>query len=126
MRYLGIDWGQKRVGLAISEGSLATPLKTVSINSLEDGLEKISRIAYQESIDLLIIGLPGGVSGKMAQKAILGFQKRGFVVYPADETLSTQKAQKIMLEIGLKKQDRREDNALAASIILQEFLDQKS
>lgn len=125
MKYLGIDWGLKRVGLAVSEGDLATPLKTLTIHGLEDGVEKIMQMVNQEGADLLVIGFPEGEMGRLVEKLAIALQKRGINFKLVDETLSTQGAKKVMLEMGVGKKERQQDNAVSAAIILQRFIDEK-
>lgn len=123
MKYLGVDWGLKRVGLAISEGSLAAPLVTLMIAGLKDGVEKVVQIVKKEGIDVVIVGLPEGEMGKNVLRASNEFKKQGLILKFVDETLSTHEAKRAMLEIGMSKKDRQDDNKVAASIILQNFLD---
>lgn len=126
MKYLGLDWGLKRIGVAISEGELASPLTTLEVHSLTEAVEKVKQLAIKEGVEEIIIGQPEGQSGKMVEKAIAQVQKLGLRVTAADETLSTQRAQSKMRELGVGKKDRREDNALSAAIILQQYLDEKT
>lgn len=126
MKYLGVDWGLKRVGLASSEGELAAPLYELQINSLKDGIYRVNDIIKQQNFELVIIGKPEGQMGKMVEEAALALQK--LITIPlvlSDETLSTQTAKKSMMGMGFKKKARREDNAVAAAIILQRYLDEK-
>lgn len=123
MKYLGVDWGLKRVGLAISEGSLAAPLVTLMIAGLKDGVEKVIQIVKKEGIDVVIVGLPEGEMGKNVLRASNEFKKQGLILKLVDETLSTHEAKRAMLEIGMSQKDRQDDNKVAASIILQNFLD---
>lgn len=125
MRYLGIDWGLKKIGLAISEGDIASPLKTISVNSFEDAVVKVAGVIEDEIADLLVLGHPEGEMGEMVEKIAKRLKAEGFDVVLADETLSTQESQSLMIEMGLSKKDRREDNALSAAIILQRYLDEK-
>lgn len=125
MRYLGIDWGLKKIGLAISEGEIATPLKTVSVNSFEDAIVKVTGVIEDEIADLIVLGNPEGEMGKIVKKVVKRLKSEGFDVVLADETLSTRESKTLMIEMGLGKKDRREDNALSAAIILQRCLDEK-
>lgn len=126
MKYLGVDWGMRRVGLSISEGTLASPLQTLEIHGLKDGVEKVLRVATKEKADLIIIGKPEGEMGKAVLNVIKELQNREVEVVTSDETLSTQSAKLEMLTMGKGKKARREDNAMAAAIILQRYLDEKS
>ncbi len=123
MKYLGVDWGLKRVGLAISEGELASPLMTLNITSLQDGVKKIMDLVEKEDIRVIVIGQPEGESGKLVQNAVKELSKIGVEIISGDETLSTQIAKDEMLNLGVKKKVRRDDNAMAAAVILQRYLD---
>lgn len=125
MKYLGLDWGLKKIGLAVSEGKLASPLFSLKINGLSDGIEKVVNLVRKEDIDLIILGKPEGSMGKIVDKTYQGFLKKKIKIELADETLSTHDAKKLMIELGFGKKDRGEDNAVAATIILQRYLDEK-
>lgn len=125
MKYLGIDFGLKRVGLAISEGDLASPWRVIEGKSLKGILEKIVKLAREGNFDKLVVGLP---EGKMGQK-VLGFinalKKRGFDVKGSDETLSTKQAISEMIELNIPRKKRRIQDAYSAAIILQNYLDER-
>lgn len=125
MKYLGLDWGLKKIGLAISEGKLASPLLSLEINGLSDGIEKVVNLVKKENIDLIILGRPEGKMGKIVEKTYQSFLKKKIKIELADETLSTHDAKKIMLEMGFSQSARKDDNAFAAAIILQRYLDEK-
>ena len=125
MKYLGIDWGLKKIGLAVSEGKLASPLLNLEINGLKDGVEKITNLVKKENIELVILGKPEGSMGKIVDKTYQAFLKKKINIKLADETLSTKDAQKLMIEMGFGQKARGEDNAIAAAIILQRYLDEK-
>lgn len=125
MKYLGIDWGLKRIGLALSEGELASPLMSVNIAGLKDGVEKIRNLVEKEGIGVIVIGQPEGEMGVLVEKAIKELSKINVEVAVGDETLSTQIAKKEMINLRKGKKARRDDNAMAAAIILQRYLDEK-
>lgn len=125
MRYLGIDWGLKKIGLAFSEGQLASPYKVLEIKNLKDGVDKVITLVKKEGVDLVVLGLPEGEMGQVVKKALQLFKKQDIKTEVADETLSTQEAKKKMIELGYKKIARGEDNTISAAIILQRWLDEK-
>lgn len=124
MKYLGLDWGLRRIGTAVSEGEIASPLITLEVKNLQEAAEKVSQLVKKEGIDAVVIGKPEGEMGKVVERATLALKRAGLNVIQSDETLSTKEAQKLMLEMGLGQKARREDNALAATIILQRYLDE--
>ncbi len=123
MKYLSVDFGLKRVGLAVSEGELASPLKVIEGTSFIDLLEKIKIEAI--GFDKVVIGMPEGKIGKLVKKAIKKLRESGIDIIEADETLSTQNATREMIELNIPKKKRRINDAYSASIILQNYLDEK-
>ncbi len=123
MRYLGIDFGLRRIGLAVSEGNLATPLKMIQVKNLSDGIHKVIEVAKVVGAEKIIVGLPEGKIGNTALGFINGLKKSGLNVESTDETLSTQGAQKIMINLGIRRKERQINDAYSAAIILQNWLD---
>lgn len=123
MKYLGIDFGLRRVGLSTSEGNLASPLKTVEVRGFKDSVEKVAGLVRLGGFDKIVIGLPEGKMGK----TIIGFakalEKIGLDVEYADETLSTHQAVAQMVELNIPKNKRHISDAYSAAIILQNYLD---
>jgi len=58
MNYLGIDFGEKKIGLAVSSGLLARPLSIVHFTSLQEGVAKLTQIIKQENIEHIVMGFP--------------------------------------------------------------------
>ena len=123
MKYLCVDFGLKRIGLATSEGELASPLKVLTVSSLFDAVDKIIREIREIGADKVIVGMPEGNTGKAAQRFVKSLKKEGLDVEVSDETLSTQNAGKLMIEMGISKKKRRQNDAQAAALILQNYLD---
>ncbi len=124
MKYLGVDFGLRRVGLAISEGVLASPLHIVEGKNLADLASKITEFAKKGEFDKVIVGMPEGETGKATQKFVKILQKNKLDVEVADETLSTQNAAHLMIEMGIPKIKRAKNDAQAAAQILQNYLDE--
>ena len=123
---MGVDFGLKRIGLAISAGEFASLYKVISVSSLSDAIDKIIREIREIGVDKVIVGMPEGETGKAAKRLINGLKKEGFNVETADETLSTQNAGKLMIEMGVSRKKRKTSDAQAAAEILQCYLDEKS
>ncbi len=123
MRYLGVDFGLRRIGLAISEGELASPWQIIEVSSFSDAIEKTSKIINENSFEEIIIGLPEGQIGKKAAKFAAALRKQGFEVKSADETLSSKKALAELIEQGAGQKKRRFKDAFSAAEILQNYLD---
>ncbi|HKM40674.1 MAG TPA: Holliday junction resolvase RuvX [Patescibacteria group bacterium] len=118
-KYLGLDWGEKRIGLSIadSENRVALPLKT--INNFQELLE----VVKEEGIDFLVIGQPKKMSGDEAnQPLFLKFldllRKNNFSFFLIDERLSSVQADSLRV-----KEFKFDRDALSAMIILQSYLD---
>lgn len=123
MRILGIDYGLRKIGLAISEGELAEPLSVVS--NKQSVTNKISKICRKQKIEKIIIGLP---EGKIVEKVKEFGQKvaelTGVPIIYQDESLTSKEAVVKMIEAGKKRKDRqRLEDAIAAAIILQSYID---
>lgn len=120
---LGIDWGQKRVGLATGNTFVkrASPLETVPA---EDAPERIRELLESETVQFLVMGLPRGLDGRetaqtaavrrIAESLQSGLQCE--LVFQ-DETLSTVEAAKLQ-----NKYKDADPDSLAATIILQDYL----
>lgn len=123
MKYLGIDFGLKRIGLAISEGDLAAPLKTIAVKGLIDASQKVAEFVQKEGFSRVVVGLPEGQMGKNVLGFVNTLRKKGFNVETFDETLSSKRAKQMMIELGVSVKKRRLEDAYSAAQILQDFLD---
>ncbi|MFH1536062.1 MAG: Holliday junction resolvase RuvX [Patescibacteria group bacterium] len=125
MTYLGIDFGLRRIGLAISEGSLASPWQVIEVKNFKGAVEKISKIIKDGQFQKVIIGMPEGKMGKNVVGFVNSLKKSGLEVETCDETLSSRDALRKMIEQGFPRKKRRLSDAAAAAIILQNYLDKK-
>ena len=131
-RILAIDYGGKRTGLAVTDPLqiIATGLTTIDSKELIPFLKKYF---LQEQVELIIIGLPKNWDESdthgtpLVEKAIKKIQKE-FPLIPlktVDERYTSKMAKDAMLEMGMKKKERRDKknvDMIAATIILQEYL----
>jgi putative Holliday junction resolvase len=133
MRSLGIDFGEKRIGLAVSDtaGRLAVPLTTLTRRNDRSALRQIAEIARREGVGRLVLGEPAGLDGKRGPAAarVRRFGERlaemtGLPLELVDESLTSVEAARRLREagIGTRRQPERID-AVAAQILLQEVLD---
>ncbi|MBI2268034.1 MAG: Holliday junction resolvase RuvX [Candidatus Blackburnbacteria bacterium] len=125
MVILGIDYGRSKLGVAISEGGFAEPLVVVKTVSVSQAVEKIGRIVQEEGVEKLVVGVS---EGSMAEEEEQFVQKlQGELKVPVetwDETLTTQDAHELSIEAGVSRRKRRNlEDAFAAAIMLQSFLD---
>lgn len=130
MRIMAIDYGEKRVGIALSDplGVIAQPLTTISVKSQKALFKQILEIIQQSDVGLIIIGNPLSHKGEATEmsKQISRFIKRlkkmtDIEIKLWDERFTSQYAMNIMKEIKVKKQKDLVDQ-VAASIMLDEYL----
>ncbi len=134
-RYLGIDLGEKRVGIAVSDpgGIIAQPVKTVPFQSGKQLLREIDNLVKEYEIEKIVIGLPLTMKGTDSEKtrevrefAEVLSRTVSVPVHFMDERLTTVQAHSTMHQIGKKPSRHRERvDQLAAQLILQTFLDQE-
>jgi|SRR5688572_14203446 len=135
IRILGIDHGDARIGIAISDelGMLAHPMETITIKDTEP-LARIGQIVAEKAVETIIIGLPknmDGTTGPAAEKVrAFAEQLRTKVTCPVrlwDERLTTVAAQKSLHAAGRNtKQSRSVIDQAAAQLILQGWLDSQN
>lgn len=122
MKYLGVDFGLRKIGLALSEGEIATPFSLIYVKNTEDGFNKIKDIIQKQSIDTVVVGLPeSGI-----KQTVLKFIKKLKIIIKvkiAEETLSSKSAKLEMIKLGLGRKKRIHEDAYAACVILQNYLD---
>ncbi len=130
MKYLGIDYGTKRTGLAISDvsGRVAVLKETVEEDSQDRVIGRIKEIVSEDDVECVVIGLPISMSGEptdMTEEVERFIEKlRNHVATPVqttDERLTTEMANKLLR--GVKKEER---DQVAAQILLQNFLDEQN
>jgi putative Holliday junction resolvase len=133
-RILGIDYGTRRIGLAISDPLRILATSYGALTNESDVIGQLRQILEKEQITLIVVGMPLSLSGKKTAKAneveefveLIRAQCRVEVVF-WDERFSTSIARQSMLAMGTKKKERRRRDgridSMAAAIILQGFLD---
>ena len=132
-RLLGIDLGQARVGLAISDelGMLAHPLETFPAENPKKLMERVAAIVRDRKIEQVVVGLPrnmDGSTGPAAEEALAFVEKlRPQLSCPVvtwDERLTTVAANRALHEAGRKTRTTRNHvDQVAAQMILQGYLD---
>ncbi len=132
-RIIGIDYGRKRVGVAVSDplGIFASGLDTIHSASIVDYLKNYTQ---KENITLFVVGYPMNLNNKPSEAAkdvdqFLNLLKKHFPHIPVileDERFTSQLALKAMIAGGVKKMDRRDKgmvDKVSAAIILQSYMD---
>ena len=132
-RIIGIDYGRKRVGVAVSDplGIFASALDTIPAAKIIDYLKNYTQ---NNQVSRFVVGYPMNLNGKPAECAqyvdvFLKQLKKQFPHIPVvleDERFTSQLAMKAMIAGGMKKSDRREKenvDKISAAIILQSYMD---
>jgi putative Holliday junction resolvase len=133
---LGLDVGDRRIGLALAEegGTLAVPIGAFERTSLRNDLPRITEVLRERKATLLVAGLPISINGTLGPQAkktqkfldILKEQTQ-LPVEMVDERYSSSEAGRLMQARGAQPSRRRADvDATAATIILQAYLDQQA
>ena len=132
-RALGIDFGDVRVGLALSDltKTISKPFETIKYINLEDLSLQLEVIIEEKEVDTLVVGIPFNMSGKDTKQTV---KVREFVlfiksiislpIHLIDERLTSKEAEKTMHILNIKTgHNKGTIDKIAASIILQEYLD---
>jgi putative Holliday junction resolvase len=143
VRVLGIDVGQRRIGLAISDvsGTLARPFETLSIGhlaTLEHAIDRVSAavsalVADEDGLGAIVVGLPRGLDGSASDETrrVLAFidglkRRTSLPIVEGEERLTSREAES---RLALRERDWRKRkqklDAAAAAIILQDYLDRR-
>lgn len=135
MRKLGLDLGNKTIGIALSDelGFLASGLETFrfSEKDFKSALDYTIKVILQYNVDTVVLGLPKNMDGSLGEQAILtkefksDLEKETNVkIVLWDERLTSRMASNMMKSQNLKKKKRKQDiDKMAAIIILQGYLD---
>ena len=131
-RYLGVDFGTKRVGLAISD-SLGMTARPLSVVSRATAVAEVAILVKEQDIGTIVVGLPTGLSGGEGMSATEARKladelasATGVDIVLLDERFTSRLAEVALLESGMKRRRRRETvDKVAAAIILQDYLDRQ-
>lgn len=134
-RYLGLDVGERRIGVALSDASgwMASALTTVAARPEEQAIARIGRLAVEHAVHAIVVGLPLTMRGEVGPQAttVQRFAETlrealGLPIHLFDERLTTAAAEQLLRDMGLKPEKRRQQiDQVAAAIILQDFLDHR-
>ena len=133
MRILGLDIGSKHIGMALSDGAriAAHPLNTLIRSTLSTDIESIATVVIDNKVCIVVVGMPYDLSGKIGKNArhIQSFintmaSSLSVPIDTWDERFSTKAAEKILLEAGLSRKQRKSmSDQQSAIYILQGWLD---
>ena len=135
MRILGLDYGSRTVGVALSDplGVTAQPLLTIERkeeNKLRKTLAKIESLVAEYQVEKIVLGLPRNMNysiGERAEKTMefarMLERRTGLTVVMWDERLTTVAAEKVLMESGVRRENRKEViDQVAAALILEGYL----
>lgn len=139
MRIMGLDYGMKTVGVAISDALLITAqgieiIRRKDENKLRKTLARIEQLILEYEVEEIVLGLPKNMNDTSGERveATLEFKEKlerrtGLPVHTWDERLTTVAADKTMMEAGVRRENRKEYvDKIAATLILQGFLDRRA
>ena len=132
-RILGLDMGEKRIGLAVSDplGITAQGLEVWTRRNRQADLDHLLQVARDYQVQLIVVGLPLHMDGRLgaAASGILEFagslaESLGIEVIPWDERLTTVAAERMLIQADVSRRRRRQVvDQVAAVLILQSYLD---
>lgn len=132
MRILGLDFGEKRIGAALSDplGFTAQGLEVISYSAPAEALARIEGICRTREVNEIVVGIPLNMDGTEGPAALAAKKFAGRLagmlkipVHMVDERLSSRSAERILLEGNVSRRGRRENrDKLAAVLILESYL----
>ncbi len=135
-RILGVDYGERRIGLALSDplGIIAKPLKVIDRKKTIDYLSAIIETAKERDVNKIVVGMPFTLKGGHSKQTNIVtefitelFNLGKIEIIPVDERLSSIAAEMSLREQGIKTgHEKGRVDETAAAIILQEYLDSQS
>ena len=131
-RVLAVDWGERRVGLAVSDpqGIIATGLATLQVHSPEQAAAMVAAVAREHEVERIVVGLPLLMSGERGEAAdsaqrladLLG-TRTGLKVETYDERLTSALSERRLREVGVRTGHKRERvDQGAAMALLESYL----
>lgn len=133
MRYLSIDLGEKRTGVAVGddESGIASPIDVIVTSSADERVRRLGKLIEEHEPGALVLGLPMNMDGSVGPAAMKSqalaaqlTERFGLAVHLVDERQTSQRADEQMARTGLTRgQKKARRDALAAAVILQVFLD---
>ena len=138
MRIMGLDYGSKTVGVAVSDPLLITAqgleiIRRKDENKLRQTLARIEELIVQYEVSEIVLGLPKNMNNTEGDRVNLTNEfkeklerRTGLSVHLYDERLTTVIADKTMMEAGVRRENRKDYvDMIAATIILQDYLDRQ-
>ena len=139
MRIMGLDFGSKTVGVAISDALLITAqgieiIRRKDENKLRQTLARIEELIVEYEVEEIVLGMPKNMNATEGERVALTMEfkdklerRTGLPVHMWDERLTTVAADKAMMEAGVRRENRKDYvDMIAATLILQGYLDFRS
>ena len=139
MRIMGLDYGSKTIGVAVSDpmGLTAQGIETITReeeNKLRKSLRRIEELAEQYQVGEIVLGFPKNMNNTIGERAEKALQLKetlerrlGLPVVMWDERLTTVEAERTLIETGVRRENRKKYvDMIAAVFILQGYLDAKA
>ena len=139
MRILGLDYGSKTVGVAVSDPLGLTAQKVETIwrkqeNKLRQTLARIEELIAEYEVEKIVLGFPKNMNNKVGERAEKALEfgemlkkRTGLEVIMWDERLTTVEADRTLIEAGVRRENRKQYlDGIAAVFILQGYLDSLS
>lgn len=135
MRWMGLDYGDKTIGVAVSDemGWTAQGIEVIRRKSPEEDLERIRTLVETYGVDELVVGFPRNMNGSVGPRGEICKEfaetlrrKLQLPVHLWDERLTTAEAERMLIKADVSRKKRRQViDKMAAALILQGFLDSK-
>lgn len=139
MRIMGLDFGSKTVGVAISDALLITAqgieiIRRKEENKLRQTLARIEELIVEYEVEEIVLGMPKNMNATEGERVALTMEfkeklerRTGLPVHMWDERLTTVAADRAMMEAGIRRENRKDYvDMIAATLILQGFLDRRN
>jgi putative Holliday junction resolvase len=136
MRFMGLDFGSKFIGIAVSDeaGMIASPRESLRRAGLEKDIKYLTELARGEEVGEILVGMPFSLDGSEGPQAkkVMEFshtlqERSGIQVRPWDERLTTVAAQRALVEGNVSRARRKQVvDKVAAALMLQSYLDYRN
>lgn len=136
MRFLALDHGSKRIGVAVSDELkiIAQPLEFIPAEDPVAAMKRLMELIREKEVELILVGMPRNMDGSYgpAAEAVREYIRQIQAATPVpvrtwDERLTSTQANRVLVEAGVRRDKRKEKvDAMAAAVLLQSFLDVQS
>ena len=136
MVFLGLDLGSKTLGVSINDrtSTIATSLNVIRYSNYDELMNELEKIVILRHVDAFVLGNPLNLDGSISKRSEITFEFKKLLeerfkkeVFMQDERLSTVEAERMLISNDTKRKNRKKViDKIAATIILQGFLDRRS